>query len=480
MQFSPRSYCYLLLWFGIIAMISNLTPYFANDFRYMMIQGTQDPVTSFADIVLSQYRHYFEWGGRSVAHVIAQTLLWWGKPASAVAQALCYVTLVLFIYFNAFGIRPTLHLRAMPLFVITLFLFLQLRVYGEVVFNIVSSANYLWTTTLVLIFLLPYRISMAREITARPYLLWPFMFIFGVIAGWTNENTAAAVATSLGLYLLWCLKNGKLKLWQSIGYAGFLIGFALLIFAPGNQARLDSMEEHGFDAVEHSIGAIDIFFESLLVCSLLIISVIFLRQKVRSKFLHVSYPVYYNAGMWFAYTGLFSLFLMIFAPNFPARAATPFTIFMIVALVALSKPLLDRHKDLFRPKVKALLITVPTIFMLCALGNALWCTITLNNDQKLRTQELITQIEEGKKDITLSPMHVYTYKYVYVADVRANPQYWTNKIITKYLEVNSVVRNCDYARPGWQSDFILFGRIRSDSECVLNPKTGDDVPVAHK
>ena len=64
MQFSPRSYCYLLLWFGIIAMISNLTPYFANDFRYMMIQGTQDPVTSFADIVLSQYRHYFEWGGR--------------------------------------------------------------------------------------------------------------------------------------------------------------------------------------------------------------------------------------------------------------------------------------------------------------------------------------------------------------------------------------------------------------------------------
>lgn len=480
MQFSPRSYCYLLLWFGIIALMSNLTPYFANDFRYMMVQGTHDTVASFGDIIISQYRHYFEWGGRTVAHVIAQTLLYWGKPASAVAQALCYVVLVLFIYFNAFGIRPTLHLRFMPLFVITLLLFLQLRVYGEVVFNIVSSANYMWTTTLVLIFLLPYRISMAREVKASPLVLWPFMLISGVIAGWTNENTAAAVATGLGLYLLWNLRKQRLKLWQCVGYAGFLVGFALLVFAPGNQARLQSMEDKGFDAVSHSIGAIDIFLESLLVCSLLIIAIVYLRQRVRAKMLHVSSPSYYHAAMWFTYTGFFSLILMIVAPNFPARAATPFTVFVIVGIVSMSKPLLERYKSLFKPKTTIIMTLAATAFMLSVLGNALWCTVELNNDMKVRANEVLSQIEAGKKDLKVSPMHVFTYKYVYVADVRANPNYWTNKIVRNYLEVDSIARNCDYAQPEMQSDFYFFARLKKDTECVLNPKSGDDVPVAVK
>ena len=166
MQISTRSYCYLLLWFGIIVMGVVLTPYFANDYRYFLVQGTSEFVSSLNDIAVSQYRHYFEWGGRTVAHTIAQLLLWWGKPMSGIVQGLCYVTLILFIYYNAYGLKPTLRVRFMPIFIISLLLLFQLRRYGEVVFNIVSSANYLYTTTIMLMFLLPYRFSMDRELKA--------------------------------------------------------------------------------------------------------------------------------------------------------------------------------------------------------------------------------------------------------------------------------------------------------------------------
>ena len=111
MQISTRSYCYLLLWFGLIIICSELTPYFANDYRYMLVQGTHDFISSYQDIWQSQYQHYFAWGGRSVAHTIAQVLLFWGKPLSAVAQACCYVLLLPKL--NSFLEKPRLDNNAL-------------------------------------------------------------------------------------------------------------------------------------------------------------------------------------------------------------------------------------------------------------------------------------------------------------------------------------------------------------------------------
>lgn len=471
MKISLRSYCYLLLWFGLILLCSELMPYFANDYRYMLIQGTHELVGSYSDIVVSQYQHYFAWGGRTVAHVIAQILLYWGKPVSAVAQGFCYVVLILFIYYNAYGIKPTLRLRFMPIFVISALLFLQLRVFGEVVLNIVSSANYMYTTTIMLMFILPYRISFAREVQGSWWWLWLLMLVLGVLAGWTNENTAAAVATGLGLYLLYNLKARRLKLWQCWGYAGYLLGFALLILAPGNKARIDSMEEGGFDYFAHTVHAISLFGEALLLCGLLVVCVCFLVWKVREHFLQYARPDRYWGSMWFIYTGLFSLFLMIFSPNFPARSATPFTIFTIVGIVGLSDVLISRGYEVVSCRCKVLLSVSAAVIMTAAMINLIYCGVVLSTDDKVRQAQLFTQLEQGKKDIVVSPMHVNTYKYAFVADVRANPDYWTNKIVANFLQVNSIRRSCDYPARPWPHDVVFFSRVVTDAECNLHPES---------
>lgn len=470
MRISTRSYCYLLLWFGLIIICSELTPYFANDFRYMLVQGTHDFVASYQDIFVSQYQHYFEWGGRTVAHVIAQTLLFWGKPFSAVAQACCYVLLMLFIYYNAYGISPTLRLRFMPLFVISALLFMQLRVYGEVIFNIVSSANYLYTTTIVLMFLLPYRISMSRELCLSWYITWPMMMVLGVLAGWSNENTAAAVAAGLGLYLLYNLVQKRLRFWQCLGYAAFLVGFALLVFAPGNRARLDSMEEGGFDYVAHTIKAIGLFGEALMVSLILLLVLAYLYWKVREHFLQYARPDRYMGSMFFILTGFLALFLMIFSPNFPARSATPFTIFVIVGVIGLADILLSRGYDIVSTRCKWMLTTISAAFMIAAMTNIIYCSVILNEDFKVRNAEILQQIEQGKTDLVVSPMHVNTYKYIFVADVRATPDYWTNKIVTNFLEVNSIVRSCDYPQRSLMHDLVPFAFPEPDSACNLHPE----------
>ena len=468
MQISTRSYCYLLLWFGIIVMGVVLTPYFANDYRYFLVQGTGELVSSVSDIFVSQYRHYFEWGGRTVAHVIAQFLLWWGKPLSGIVQGLCYVLLILFIYYNAYGLKPTLRVRFVPIFIISLLLLLQLRRYGEVVFNIVSSANYLYTTMLVLIFLLPYRISMEREVNGSWYLA-PLMLLLGVLAGWTNENTAAAVAAGLGLYLIYCLKERKLTLWQVVGYAGFLIGFALLVLAPGNRARLDSMEDGGFDYLRHTLGALGIFCESLVMCALLIGAGIYLWLRVRKFMLQYTLPGTYHGAMWFIYTGFFSLVLMIFSPNFPARSATPFVVFTIIGIMSLSAIVLERYRSILPRKVERSLLLVGGALMLAIVVNIIYCAVVLNNDHRIREAEVLTQLEEGKRTLVVSPLHVQNFKYLYVADVRADPDYWTNHIVADFLKVDAVMRTCDYAPSALPIDLLFFGLVNSDRDCYLHP-----------
>lgn len=466
MKISTRCYCYLLLWFGFIACSAHLTPYFANDFRYLLITGTDQLVSSVSDIFVSQYRHYFEWGGRTVAHVIAQFLLYLGKPSAPVIQALCYVFLILLIYYNAFGIKPTLKLSLRPLVVITILLFLQLRAYGEVVFNVVSSANYLYTIVIVLAFLLPYRISMMRPLVMPFWLLWPIMLILGVLAGWSNEATSAAVATGLGVYLLWNLHRRALKLWQCIGYLGFLVGFALLILAPGNKARLDSMENNGFDYVDHLWEALLIFGESLLVCGLLLICVAFLLYKINSHCLHLRNPHMYYGSLWFIGMGFFSLFLMIFSPNFPIRASTTYVVFSIIGILGLAK-VASHYTNYVLPKyVEYGLFGVFGCFTLAVMFNAMWAYLLLSENIEVRNAEILSQRSKSAETIVVKPLEVRTYKYLYVADVRHDPNYWTNKIVAKFYRVNQIYRTQDFKPNDIHYDWQFFTHRMTEADML--------------
>lgn len=454
-----KSLTYLLIWFAFIFICAFLTPYFANDYRYLLIQGTDDLVTSFYDIVISQYRHYFEWGGRTVAHVIAQTLLWIGKIPQAFIQAVTYIILVLFIYYNGKGIKPTLkNLNTKTLFFITIILWLCLRYYGEVVFNVVSSANYLYTTTLILIFVLPYRLSFVSK--ERYGLLFSLlMFILGLLSGWCNENTSAALALVLGMYGLYTLKIKQVRLWMITGYVGLVLGLALLVFAPGNEARLDFMEDKGFDFVAHLPTAINIFFLSLLTQLPLLLAFIFVLYKVHVLCLQYSNENEYKAS-WFLFAlGFFALFLMIFSPNFPARSATPFTIFIIAATISFAS-ILQRRGYLFISK-KAFNIFVVLASFYCSItfANTIYGYYVAREDNLKREIQILNQVKDQNIDVKVDPFRVKSNKYLYISDVRQATNYWTNLLVAKFYKIKTISRTCDIEKSNISLDFLPFAYV---------------------
>ena len=95
---------------------------FGDDYLYSFIwQGKpmSEPlsenavrVASWHDIFVSQWSHYFTWGGRTVAHVLAQFFLWMGKPVFNVFNAFISLVLIAEIYWCVHKGRITFDFKA--------------------------------------------------------------------------------------------------------------------------------------------------------------------------------------------------------------------------------------------------------------------------------------------------------------------------------------------------------------------------------
>lgn len=454
------SYSYLLLWFIFIGVCAFLAPYFANDYRYMLVEGTNDVVASVSEIFISQYRHYFDWGGRTIAHLFAQFLLFIGKPYNAIFTALCYLALVLGIYYHAYGIKPTLkNLKLFPLFFITAFLWICMRNFGEVVFNIVSSCNYLVTVVIIMYFLLPYRLSFCRDKIDSGTLAVIGMFTLGIIAGWSNENNSAAACAGTFLFCAYNYYHKKLTSWQLWGFIGLCVGFFILILAPGNEARLDSMEAKGFDYISHLFVSLEIFFVSLATQILLIAAFILALYKIRSLYLQYAYPYQYYASLWLILIAFVSLAVMIASPNFPARSAAPFTMFAIPGVLGLMDILYVRGEALLSVRLQKGIIVLASLFVFASGVSTAVGYTQAYSDNKIRQYEIKSQLDAKQAEIIVSPFSLKANKYIYLADVQHNEKYWTNLILKRYYKVDSIVRTCDFEKSPFINDLLFFAKI---------------------
>lgn len=64
------------------------------------------------------------------------------------------------------------------------------------------------------------------------------IFIPGILAGWTNENTAAAMLVIvIGFFIYYRSHKWAIPVWAIAGFTGAIIGFIIMIAAPGNFVR---------------------------------------------------------------------------------------------------------------------------------------------------------------------------------------------------------------------------------------------------
>lgn len=357
---------------GTFLIMNLLTPIFGDDYAYAFIwDGAQNGnfqnnigklyrVESFGDIINSQWQHYMTWGGRTVAHCFVQFFVWQGKLLFDIMNALIYAALALLIYFFGTGRFSLQNLDGKILLWIFFTMWFCLPELFQTAFWLTGSCNYLWMTVLQLLFLVPFvKKFWKKSLVLSSQFLTPIMALLGLLAGWSNESGGAIIIMLAFFAMIYFWRQRNFERWMLAGFIGLLVGYALLMLAPGNFQRyvVDANEATvPFLSAQMFIDNFEDGMQEILEVSVLLYAVIAL-YFIRGR----KTPQAKQFIAMFTFAGIFLPCILMFSPEFPARAAFASPVLLIIATVTA----IERTSfDFLSPKIisAALCVWLVTIF----------------------------------------------------------------------------------------------------------------------
>jgi hypothetical protein len=227
-----------------------------------------------------------------------------------------------------------------------------LPAWGENFLWLTGSCFYVWPTIIILFFLIPLRKKSVNQDYKLNIPLSLSYSVLGFFAGLSFENIAAGVFLFLLAYfIVKIIRKEKIALFEITGAIGFLIGFILLITAPGNYSRMAAYEivrQHSLlrRLITRFFVTTHIFFSRggalLTGFSIILCAELMLHQKKKISMVSFLYIL----------AGIVSAYSMILSPVFLERVFFPVTIFLIIGFLNLFRQIelpqvFKRHKKLF-------------------------------------------------------------------------------------------------------------------------------------
>lgn len=332
-------------------LLNYLTPMgFGDDYLYSFIwQGKPEfiplnedavRVSSWHDLFISQWSHYFTWSGRTVNHTLAQFFLWLGKEAFNFFNACITTLLIVEIYWCINRGRVSFDFRIHKICYIVFALWAFTPGFPTVFLWLDGACNYLWTNVILLGFLLPYiqKYYCFPKVTGKGTLFSLFFFLFGILTGWTNENSICWVILVLCIFLVNEMNRNGTEKWMAGGLAGLILGYSLLMLAPGNIARLQAV--HGLNGmnitvIENSIhNSLNSFLK--VIYFQIFMWYFGVRALLEIKQTHFIYQnKYYYKDFLLTIVLCLLAFgmssIMVFSPEFPLRSGFSSTVQLIIA-----------------------------------------------------------------------------------------------------------------------------------------------------
>ena len=366
----------ILLLFAIPFLIRNLLmPMLGDDYSYAFIWngeelgnllddiGPRERIHSFYDIIVSQWSHYFTWGGRTPSMIFIQLFAWLGKIWFDLANTFVFTVMMLVLYWLSMGemISPARH-KGLFLWVIVGFLFGIIDFISTMLW-MTGACVYLWSGLWECLFLLPF-------VTRKhpPMLL---MAPLGLLAGWSEEagSLVTVIMTAWMMFVFW--KQKRLEKWMIVGFLFLLIGCGLLMLCPGSIQRENIMLEYAPEYVlpAEKLFSAEMFWDNftggflpiLIWESFLFIPILLYFFKRKSLSPNPIVPL-------FTVGGLLVLFAMMFAPEFELRTGFHSTLFLTVGSAAALKEIAPWFKQALVSTRWRRVITLTVASLLVAYG----------------------------------------------------------------------------------------------------------------
>lgn len=323
-------------------------------------------VSSWSDLFKSQWLLYFTWGGRVVGQTLTQLFIWTGKDYFNFVNALAGTVLVTEIYWCANKGDITFNFNTGRYCFIFFSLWAFTPSFNPVFLWLTGACIYLWPAIFLLAFLLPYikKYYNYHIIIERGPAFDIGLFLLGIIAGCGNENAVCWIIVCLLLFLISYKKYRCQEIWLYTGVAGIMTGYALLMLAPGNMARLYA--EHGTDwfsmsVLSKNVTILAIVFTFQLMLWYFNIKSLYIIKKEKSQMINLNNDVYLVIVL--CLSSLFMSTIMLFSPFFPARSGFPGTILLIIASAILLRIQNENGVVLVPRPAKKFLCSIAVVYL---------------------------------------------------------------------------------------------------------------------
>jgi hypothetical protein len=414
--------------FVAIFLLNRLTPVFNYD-NYIYATG----VRSISDVFVRQYQQWLTWCGRCVPHFFVHLFMMFDKIWFDLCNSLIYVAFIHLLCRHAVGGGRKITLQMYLLMNILLWYFM--RSWGSCILWLDGGCNYLWTATICLIFLLPYR-RLLTEAAYRHDWAAGWMLPLGILVGWSNENTGAAILVGVCLYV-WHKRRRKmfLEVWEWLGICGFLLGYAILIAAPGNYLRAGAPPSSFwiFHGLQHNflvcLKMLDRAGRAVACCAILA----FLyrrRREVRASY----------AAMGYLFLALVSHFSMVASPEYGGRCTMPTVYFGIIALGHLVGNLDFSGRTVIDKLIKILCLGWILHFPVSFYNAVVDALATKTNREKI-LMHILAEKAGGNLDVVTeqpsSPKDMHTGDYL-CCPISQDPNNWVNRAYSNYFGLRSL------------------------------------------
>lgn len=414
----------IVVQFLFIFLLNVLTGYSGDDFGYARDND------NLIEAIQNEYYQYLNWGGRNVAHLTARIFLMLPKVVFNVLNSIVYVsvTLLMYGYMNFKKYRPDIYL----FIIVTCWLFFPQ--YGEAVFWITGACNYLWGLFWILLSLFPFARylddSNSGKNTSITFLV--MQTVISLLAGWCNENTSGGLI----LFMLFCLiyykvVQGKtIRVWMVSSLVASIIGFLIMVLAPGNAIRTQVVIAEGTDvSLAYKMARITFAVEEYWLYLLIAITILIIYYCCQKQIGKIILPIVYTM---IAFAVAYALLL---SPLISKRALFGATGFLIIAITSLISNL-----DVWKHKMTiSIIVTFLTWYCLFSLFGVCVATITTYQEYSVQMGIIEQAQHDGLENVIVPEIEKRTVYSGFIDILTDDPDYWTNRMARKYYGLDSLV-----------------------------------------
>lgn len=300
----------------------------------------------------------------------------------------------------------------------------------------------MWGTLIIIIYLIPFIRFTFKEKTTDTYFKQILYLLGGIIAGWTNENMAVALLTMLLIFAIYFKYSiGTIPKWVIVGLTGVFIGAVIMIIAPGNYARMESVigvkyaDQSNISIIISRIsGSIAGFYYYVLPPFFIFLITLwtYLYFGIKSNKKKVLFLAYL-----FIIGAIIATIAMAASPIFPGRASFGINIFIFIATGILFANL--DFEQIFIKRITYTILIFGFLLFIADYYRGYRTMKDLDTHLKARMENIIQLRNENVRDIVLDDRVFLESRFLHYFELTSDSTDWHNRMFSGYYDLNTII-----------------------------------------